>query len=131
MAKTPLQLAKSFDFKQDLANRIAKNPDYSKMAEYAVGKDHPANDEYFYAFKDAYEQSQDYANGGDINEDYLKEFLTNRYDDLRYQDEYESGYGEKEYEYYYLPRFEKKYGSREDFTNTGLNAWRKFLEGGN
>jgi len=132
--KSPIDQAQSFDFKQDFAKRVSSNPAYSKMAQYARGDDKDIGDDYFYAFKDAYEQSPYYAKYGLMMEDDIGARLSDRYWQLQ-DDDYNSrgltpgSYDDdSEYERLYLPEFEKKYGTHEDFLNRTKNAWRKWMQ---
>ena len=107
----------AFDFKKDLASRVAKNPQYDSWVKSIGSKDADVNDAYFYAFKDAYEK-----NGFKPTEDNIRDELSDRYwsladgfkDGRGYSDGYwdRSGYDE----------FMEKYGSEDDFISKGLRA---------
>ena len=118
---------------KDLAKRMSRNPAYSKMAQYARGDENDVSDEYFYAFKDAYEQSPDFNKYNLMMEDDIGSRLSDRYWKLM-DDDYESyglipgtSYGDKEYEGYHLPAFEKKYGTHDDFVKRSTDAWKRWM----
>lgn len=123
----------SFDWQKDFANRVSGNPAYSKMAQYSRGDDQDIGDDYFYAFKDAYEQSKDYSKYGLMMPDELKWRLSDRYWKLQ-DDDYDahgitpgSYESDLEYERNYLPAFERKYGTHDDFVNKSLNGWKRWM----
>lgn len=120
-------------WQKDLAKRTSRNPAYSKMAQYARGDDQDVSDEYFYAFKDAYEQSPDFNKYNLMMESDIKPRLSDRYWKLQ-DDDYESrgltpgSYeSDREYEKLYLPEFERKYGTHDDFVNKSMNAWKRWM----
>ena len=120
--KNPNQLANSFDFKEDLANRVSRNEDYRAMAKYA-GEDDLGD--YFYAFKDAYENSPDL---DFMSERQLTNQLSNAY--WRKSDDYmqRKGYGQNEWDRYGASEFEDLYGNEENWINRGIDAWKKWTD---
>lgn len=119
----------AFDWKEEFYNRISKNPSYRKMAEYATGEpNNKRNEDYFYAFKDAYERSKNYNNYGHMPEQDITDNLWDSYYGL--MDNYQNNHGlyGREWERYGIPRFEQDYGTIDEFTNKGLAGWRKFLD---
>ena len=130
--KTPEEQA-SF-LKKDFEKRVGRNPSYSKMAQYARGDDQDISDDYFYAYKDAYEQSPTFNRIGYMNPEEMKSRLSDRYWDMDYQNRLSIGVPESEYDRYYLGDFEKKYGTYDDFVNKTYNAWKRWMNetyGGN
>lgn len=119
----------AFDFKQDLANRIAKNPSYRQMAEYATGEPHhKRNEDYFYAFKDAYERSKQYNRYGYMPEDEIRDNLDDAYYGL--MDNYQNNHGwwGRDWDDYGVSRFEDEYGTIDDFSGKGLDAWKRWMQ---
>lgn len=130
---TDLNKKADFDFKKDLTQRVGRNPAYSKMAQYARGDDQDISDEYFYAFKDAYEQSPDFAKYHLMMPDDLNWRLSDRYWKLQ-DDDYEahgltpgSYESDLEYERMYGPEFENKYGTHDDFVRKSMDAWKRWM----
>lgn len=123
--KNPNQLANSFDFKQDLANRVSRNDDYRAMANYAGGEGNN-NDDYFYAFKDAYEKNNpDY---DFMSERQLGSQLSDAY--WRKADDYRDrkGYGQSDWDRYGVSEFEDLYGDEATWTGRGLDAWKRWAD---
>lgn len=119
---------------KDLAKRISRNPAYRQMAQYASGAEkHPANDELFYAFKDAYERSRLFNDYEYMPEDEISDTLSDRYYELQDYDYDSHGLipgsrgGDSEWETYYAPAFEKIYGTHDDFVKKGTDAWKRYM----
>ena len=130
--KSPLDA--SNNWQNDLAERAAKNPAYSKMAQYARGDNQDVADDYFYAFKDAYEQSPAYARSQLMMEDDIGSRLSDRYYKLL-DDDYEANgitpdgsyESDLKYERNYQPAFEKRYGTHDDFVKRTTEAWKRWM----
>jgi hypothetical protein len=131
--KSPLDQSKSWQ--SEFSDRVSKNPAYSKMAQYARGDNQDVADDYFYAFKDAYEQSPDYNKYGLMMEDDIGARLSDRYYKLLDDDYAAHGItpdgsyeNDLKYERQYLPEFERKYGTHDDFLSKTKNGWRKWMQ---
>ena len=119
---------------KDFAKRIGRNPAYRQMAQYARGDDQDISDDYFYAFKDAYEQSPDFARNNLMMENDIGARLSDRYYKLL-DDDYEahgitpdgSYENDSKYEKWYGPQFEKKYGTHDDFVKKTTDAWKRWM----
>ena len=120
--------AQSDFLQRDFAKRVGRNPAYSQMAKYARGDEEDKADDYFYAFKDAYEQSPTFNRANYMDDEEMKARLGDRYWDLAYQDQKSRGVSDREYDHYYLPQFEKKYGTFDDFVGKTHGAWKRWME---
>lgn len=107
----------AFDFKKDLAKRVAKNPQYDSWVKSIGSKDADVNDAYFYAFKDAYEK-----NGFKPTEDNIRDELSDRYWSLANGFKDGRGYSDGYWDRGGYDEFTEKYGSEDDFISKGLRA---------
>lgn len=90
-----------------LSEQVAHNPHYKKLAD-SITSDEMANDAYFYAFKDAYEQS-----GYKPTPEGVESSLKHQFGLLKR--DYGNRYGDKSL-------FRKEYGTEKSFVNKGLKA---------
>ena len=90
-----------------LSEQVSRNPHYAKLAD-SITSDEMANDAYFYAFKDAYEQSG-YKPTAEGVESSLK---------------HQFGILKRDYANRYMDKslFRKEYGTEKSFINKGLKA---------
>lgn len=113
---------------RSLEKQVAGNPRYRAIADLVEGPSQ-SNDAikelYFYAFKDAYEKNGD---DGYINEDTIDAELGDAY--YREMDNFmeSRGMSQREFDRYGINEFEEEFGTEEDFTNRGKQAWRKYME---
>lgn len=121
---------------KDLAERIGRNPAYSKMAQYARGDDQDITDDYFYAFKDAYEKSptfnkynNHYIPFADIENELSEAYYRMQDDDYDSHGLTPGSYeSDREYERMYGPEFERKHGTHDDYVRKGMDAWERWMK---
>lgn len=111
----------AFDFKKDLAKRVAKNPSYQGMVDSLGLNDDDMKDAYFYAFKDAYER-----NGFKPTEENIREELSDRYWGLADSYRERMGYGQDDeiWEREGPSFVADQYGPEEEFISNGIEAWK-------
>lgn len=115
---------------KSLEKQVSKNPEYQSYVD-SIAKNKNLTDnekeEYFYAFKDAYEKSSTYQRFGYMPSGEIKNELSNAYYNMASNYQYNKGYSQKQWDEFGLSEFEDKYGTEEKFVQLGFDAWEQSM----